>query len=289
MDLQNDLRIIVEKMLDNYGLEYSDEDTIKEKLDRWLNTHFKLITPHPRELVFSEKINSIEISSEFTAAYHSIQKKLKEGTPVNEYLSKTVYIEDEPDYLFFDWGIYHLHLSEEPDPRETRFCKRTSSLLFLYITIEKAYFIDIRSHNEEYVFAQKELLQIIHDEWPELLESFKAKGFTMNENITNAEDIHKLRKGGALLFQKVGDDIYMPMGGGASTARTSLNVTTTSDRITMMVRELEKWVTDNYDDIIKKINLANPDITELDFKLLFNEQGFFLLEQNSKVFYRVQY
>lgn len=289
MNFQNDLREIAEGMLDNFGLQHSSADTTEDKLNRWLNTHFKLIYPTPRELVFSKKILQAPLQNEYQIGYESIKNKLLNGLPVNCHLSKSVFYEDKPDYLFFDWGIYHLHLSTEPDPKNNMFCARTNQLLFLYITKEKAYFIDIRPHDEDYVFAQKELLEIIYEEWQELLEPFRMKGFSIEQNITSAEDIHKLRAAGALIIHKVGNNIYMPMGGGASTAKNSLNITTETDRITIMARNAEKWIEENIIELENRVKSIKPIIDSLDFKLVLNEKGFFIVEQNSKTAYKLEY
>ena len=283
MDFQKDLREIAENMLDYYGLKHTPPETTEDKLHRWLNTQFKLIEPLPRKLFFSKKIQNHSLPADLIDGYDLVKAKLTNGVDVNGHLSKSIFYNDKPDYLFYDWGIYHLHLSKEQDSKNRFFLKRTDELLFLYLNKANAYLIDIRPHNEDYVFAQKELLQIIHEEWIEVLEPFKLKGMMVAQEINNAEDIHKLRDAGVLVVHKVGNDSYMPMGGGLSTAATSINVTTESDRLTIMARNAEKWINENIIDVKRQINLVKPEIVDFDFKLLMNDKGFFIYEINSKI------
>ena len=289
MNFQKDLREITENMLNRYGLKHTTFETTEQKVLRWLNTNYKLIDPIPRKLFFSEKILNTSLTTELKEGYEYIKNKLTNGMDVNCHLSKNIFSEDKPDYLFYDWGIHHFHLSRGKDSKNSYFSKRTDQLLFAYINDENAYLIDIRPHNEDYVFAQKELLHIIHKEWNELLDRFKIKGISVEQEFNSAEDIQKLRAGGVLIMHKVGNDIYIPMGGGVTTAATSIAVRTETDRLISMTRNAEKWLSENINDIELEIKRNNPTIQGLEFKLIFNEKGFSILENESKTYFKIQY
>jgi hypothetical protein len=87
--------------------------------------------------------------------------------------------------LLYDWGIHHIHFAPGG----------TKDLLFACISPDTAYFITIMDHEKEggsIIWANSDLIEIIHNNWPEILVPYRYKG-KENSNITN-ELRSKLRK-----------------------------------------------------------------------------------------------
>ena len=96
------------------------------------------------------------------------------------------------DDLLNDWGIHHLHLGTEYNKRGK--IKRSKNLLFCIINSKSVYFINIQEHKANW--ANKELLEIVYDNWSELLDYCNIDKFGQITLISkpNSDKIRKLRK-----------------------------------------------------------------------------------------------
>jgi len=287
MDFIKDLRKIAETILDHYGLICSATEDIEVILRRWVNMQLKLITPVPRKVFCSPKIQSISLQPNEKQSLDVIKTKLENGADVNGYMSKNIFQEDHTDYLFSDWGIYHFHLNIEQDPTNPYFIKRSDNLLFLMLRKESAYLIDVRVHDEDYVFAQKELLKIVHDTWPEIIELYRLKGIFIEKEYSN-EEVHELRKAGVMIIQKIGNDSYVPPGGGITTAATAVNVTTQTDWLLEITRNAENWAKNNTQTLLQEIQKLNPHQTTMDLHLDLNDNGYFVVDLISKIAWKIK-
>lgn len=288
MNFIGDLRIIAELLLNHYGLSHTaGEDTI-DVIRRWVNVQLKLIRPVPRKVFKSHNIQPRTYDATIQQALQSIETKFTNGVDVNGHLSKSIFKDDYTDFLFSDWAVYHLHLSMSPDPENPHFMERSDRLLFVTLNENSVYFIDVREHDEDYVFAQKALLQTIHDNWPEVIEPYRLKGIQIKQDITDPETIHKLRKGGVTVIYRVGDGVYAPAGGGVTTAATSGRVTVESGRLVRMARHAERWATDNSASLLHDIQTVHANQKDLDLHLDLNDNGFFVVEMISKIGWEVK-
>lgn len=69
-------------------------------------------------------------------------------------------------------SIYHLHLSEEIDPRDG-FMQRSDKLLMVRIEDKTVYFIAVVDHNLKNVWSLKRYIEIIKANWPETIERYR--------------------------------------------------------------------------------------------------------------------
>lgn len=289
MDFIKDLRTIAEVLLDHYGLDHLATEDAIDVIRRWVNVHLKLIKTLPRKVFVAPNVDPQALNVPIQQALRAIEMKFVNGADVNGHLSKSIFKEDYTDYLYYDWGIHHLHLSTTQDPTNPFFTQRSDKLLFVTLNDSSVYFIDVRDHDEDYVFAQKALLKVIHDNWPEVVAPYRLKGLDIEQDISNPEDIHKLRKAGVTIIYKVGDAIYAPAGGGITTAATSVKVTTESDKLVRMAREAQQWASENSADLLRDINSVYPKQDQLDLHLDLNDKGFFVVDMTSKVGWQVKF
>jgi hypothetical protein len=287
MNFKKDLREIAEKHLSNYGVSFNSNEDDRIVIDRWINVEIRIIQKKKRVIRISKKIENSSYNEDINAALDLLKKKIENGDDINSYLSKSIFYEDYTDYLFSDWGIHHLHLSIESDPNDSKFMKRSDKLLFVTYNEEEIYFIDIRPHNEQYVFAQKELLEIIESDFPQVIESYRIKdAIDVAIDIEDAPTIKAMREAGYNMLYKVNGKIYAPMGGGftAATLNTkSVRVRMISNDFIRMIRNYEKHIIENktkIEDMIKKIN---PTQNCYNYKLIFTDAGYKVLETNSGI------
>lgn len=93
------------------------------------------------------------------------------------------------------------------------------------------YFLKIiPDHRGNAVFADKELIEIIQDNWPELLDTFRLKCASLEYDLSSQQQ-YKMRKAGVTTPVQIGDSVYVGPGLGITTAGTSLQVQLKSNRI----------------------------------------------------------
>lgn len=287
MNFKKDLREIAEKYLNNYGVSFHSSEDDRIVIDRWINVENRIIPQKTRAIRISKKIENSTYDEDINSALNLLKKKIENGDDINSYLSKSIYYEDYTDYLFSDWGMHHLHLSIESDPNDSKFIKRSDNLLFVTYNEEEIYFIDIRPHNEQYVFAQKELLKIIETDFPQIIENYRIKdAIDVAIDIEDAQTIKTMREAGYNMIYKVKGKIYAPMGGGftAATLNTkSLRVRMVSNDFIRMINNYEKHIEENRATIEDMIKQINPTQTFYNYKLIFTDAGYKVLETNSGI------
>ena len=154
-------------------------------------------------------------------ALSTIEQKLQKGESVLPYLSRKIRDLSYNDLLFNDWGIHHFHLGTNIE--EDSFVNRTGPLLYIVFgdAIDfygkgntDAHLLAVMDHND---FATQELVEILHENWPELPQ-FDMPG---GDRLSDA-DIQRLRNlhTNYCLRLRDGKSCFAP-GGGITGAGTS--------------------------------------------------------------------
>lgn len=194
-----------------------------------------------------------------------IKEKLEKGEDVNDLISNAAMTKDQSQYsdkLLAEWGIYHLHFSSN----------RSGDLLFVKFDRDSsnAFFIDILPHerNGQNTWANINLIQIIHDNWPEIVAP--AQFISSRDKIENPEDVpehlttkmHKtLRKKNASVIVTTYDDAqYLPMGGGLVASGHSVKAIWMRDFVFMRVQELTNVVNEHKEKILEVLGKTCSDI-----------------------------
>ncbi|WP_332402927.1 hypothetical protein [Vibrio metschnikovii] len=175
-----------------------------------------------------------------------IAQKLENGQDINGLLSNKVKKLNQvkhADLLRSEWGIYHLHFKES----------RSEELLFVYLNENNAYLIDILKHEKAdgsvVTWTNTDLIQIMHDNWPHVIESYIYKTDCSTPVLTT-EQRRTLRKNAANTNVVVSDGTeYMPLGGGFSSSKHPAHAVFQSVSMLRIVKQLQVLVKDNYPDI----------------------------------------
>ncbi len=233
---------ILKDILKNNGVNNLDDIAIgeipmyfKEYIFRTLQDGLK------HKVYFSKQLQNNLKYNNFKTVIEDIKNKAQDGQGLTQYLSKGIVKNlKEPDRLLNDWGIIHMHLSN--DIQADGFCKRTNELLFVYrnfLNSTDMYFLDIFEHGR---WNEKEIVEIIHKNWPESIRYFKIDCLEICHNPTNNE-IKDLRKSNINSAIELSDGTaYMAIGGGMT--MTGTNMWSMMDQINSLkfFRKIEKEI-----------------------------------------------
>ena len=172
-----------------------------------------------------------------------IVNKLLHGNDVKALLSNRVRKLNQSkfaDLLLAEWGIHHLHFEES----------RSNELLFIYFSESDAYLIDILQHEKAdgsvVTWTNTDLIQVMHDNWPNLLRPYIFKTNSQSPVLTT-EERRTLRNRAVTTSVIVNDGTeYMPIGGGYSASKHPTHAIVQSNFLYLTVKQLQTTVEQNY-------------------------------------------
>lgn len=282
-NLQNQLKEQIlsyfEKNKFFYGHKKNKNKAIKKLntdklLELYIYLQKRMITPIKRNVILSNeliyKITHKEINNDLINAINIIKMEFENGIDVNPRLSKSLEQISFNDKLLNDWNIYHLHLSNHKNNKEYYFYDRTSQLLFIYLTNSTAYFLDIcdEHKNNPVIFSQQKLLKIIDDNWHDLLSKYRLSEIV---SVDVKDDLNRAiaRNKNTFYFETINGKVYLPPGGGLTSAGTSQRCLKITDDIineikTILYYYLKKYQSSNsINDLSFKIKLEKDKINVL--------------------------
>jgi len=158
---------MLDNQLDDLGY-ISNKPT--DPLDKWCLIYEKVERTIPSgisQVLLSQEIVLRAKYSTLLPVIDEIKNKMLAGEDISAYQSKSAEKFEYHDRLLNHWGIYHLHLNPI-STLKNGYVKRADDLLFLRIEGNTAYLIDIRDHSEINVWEQRELIEYVDNNWPDL-------------------------------------------------------------------------------------------------------------------------
>ena len=233
---RHSLANIFKKEIAELGFEPSKLKSDEDVLHAYCSYSHRLIEKRPRTI---HKADTFVCPKEVKEGLDWLESKIKQGKSIIPHLNTAIQ-KDKLDGLLYDWGIHHLHLGLKLET--TGFVERTGPVLFAVFRPNDVYFVDVRDHEG---WSDKELLEIINRNWPELLSIYRMTDVKPEATFTE-EDIISLRKAGVNTFHELSDgNSYLSMGGGITTAGTSQEAVRTYIEIVRMLGDIEKNIRDN--------------------------------------------
>lgn len=277
MNFFRDWTDILRKELINYGFDIDKDNTPRGICMMYFNLKRRLITPTSREILFSKKF---KCPDDLKDGLEKIKKRVKNGDNLLPYLSKNLNDLDYDDDMLNDWGVYHLHLGEEI--KDSGFVERTGPLLFARFDDEFAYFIDVYEHG---VWTKKEIVERIHDNWPDSIKEYRLEDIIGLSQSCNDKERKILRDAGvSTLIEVELGVVYAPIGGGYATDGSSTEVVIECDRYAHILKNYEETIRDNIDKLISAALESGKEIKEsLHFVLQFKEKDIIALETNTQI------
>lgn len=245
---------------------------------QYCNLRLRLIKPVPRKIFFSKEFLCPD---EHEEALQLLINKIEKGEDLTPYLSKKINDLDSKDYLLNDWGIHHLHLGILENDK--KISPRTNDLLYVVVKNDNLYLLQVMNHKD---FVEPNLLKILHNNWPELIEFYRYLGASSVPNNLSKDEIASSRKNGQIYFIEVAKNaVYCSPGGGYASSRDSLKVVRLSDAIHTTLLKMEDDIKSNFSyhkNLIQNISGYNGK--QYIFEVALKEcDTLLVLEKNSKV------
>lgn len=264
-----------------------------ELLALYFNWRNRLIPVQPRQVLRSTEFDQNPIVADRPTVIAEIIRDIEQGSKLAKYLSRRVLIGFELprnpnkkhlrrlqhlDLLLNEWGVHHFHLSTNVEP--DGFVERDYPLLFVIFRADKAYLLDIGTHE---TFEDERLAQIAISNWPhdQLFVEIKGIiGLQRGKPYTNDER-KKLRSAGISSFIQVGNRVFSPAGG-ISTAGTSTQVSLSSNRIMRALKKFEEHARVDPSSIVAFIQQYGGKPSDpMEFEFALFQNGFGVIEKTS--------
>ena len=201
----------------------------------YLGTTRRLIRLRPRRIHRSKEFSCPE---QHMAALAKIERMIENGEDLTARISTDILQLKNVDVMLNCLGIHHLHLGErvERKGKDVGFIKRTPLLLYSHFTDTDAYFLDVMDHE---AFASQTVIDIMHENWPALLDEFRMTGVTPSPPLS-AEDRFDLACAGISTLATTRDGtVYMPPGGGVMSSGDNADDIMATNRLMNHLHELQ--------------------------------------------------
>ncbi len=288
MNWQTEIIRLIEEYYKSIDIKYTPSRDVHRCVIDFLNLELKLIKPVPRKIFISDTLKTRKIPTENFQGLLEIDSKIQVGKDITFHQSREAFNPSYNDPLLNDWLIHHLHLSDWKKSGD-KFYARTKLVLFVAFTPTQAFFIDVRPHGkngEPYVFAKKELLEIIDNNWTELLKDYTTEDTMMMIHNVTDEEREKARKSGLMLgMTEVNGKIIVNPGIGVVTSGHNIVLVKKANAIMRFVQESLMEIDKNKEEMRAVLSdKSGFEIKELDVCLhRFEDWPYFrVYEKNSK-------
>ena len=192
INLYRDFADAIRHKMESDGYHISsvnDDDEAAMRIYAKLNR--RIIEPLPRQILEASNFDP----SSYQSGIAKLENAIRNGESLSPYMSKTITEAGFRDSMLDHWGIYHFHLGTELE-ESGNFMRRTKDILLCRVDDRYAYFIKVLPHgrNVSAPWYEKELIEIIHDNWPESIRHALAIGVTAISPRLNDQEIAELRK-----------------------------------------------------------------------------------------------
>ena len=202
------------------------------------------IQARPRNI---EKAPQFRCPPDRLEGLHGLEGAILTGADLRPYRSRRIESTKFLDGLLDHWNIHHFHLGGKIEA--DGFVERTNELLFCLVEDDCVYLITVMSHSPP-PWAKKELITIIHENWPSVLEDCRVRGATKLRWELRDEDRQELRKAGVATFLDMPDGtIYIDPGVGLTSGREHFLDLRDADKIKRTAAFVESQIEANWREI----------------------------------------
>lgn len=241
MTFESDIRGQISDWLATNG--YSTKGDLRTLVIRYQNITRRIPPRMEWHLQLSNGLVEKALPKGIQEGLDYFMEQAKSGADLRPFLSALLRHGDYADLLLSDWGIYHFHLGTKLAKIGSRkgFVKGTDELLFAIADPENAamYLIDIHPH--ESGFTNQDLLRVLEENWPELLDRHALQRVTPSYKDLSDEEVELLRSGRInVAYGTPGGRTVAMMGGGITTAKTNAQDVRKADYLVWRVRQAEE-------------------------------------------------
>ena len=221
----------------------------------------------------------------YALALDEFISKAEKGESLIPFLSDKLMDASYSDGMLNDWGIYHFHLTRQFKPNG--WAKRSDYEIFAYVTDTDIYLLQVYEHKDPLLYCRRELVGIIYDNWPELLEKFHLKEVSGLSEKYDDEQYMKLREANISTFVELGENkVFGMIGGGYMSDGSFGEALRAADFWHNRLKEIEELFVENIDMLCGLIGQVSVcESKEYIVKLLWieNEYEFTFCEMNHHV------
>lgn len=184
-----------------------------------------------------------------------LEKAFAAGAEVWPWQSKLIDRLGFEDGLYNDYRVVHFHLGV--GYHSSGYINRTGELLFAIVDSKSVYEIGIYQHKD---WFELDILDIIDLNWPQLLDSVTINGLDVAGCPTTRDEVKALRAANVTTIMKLRSGrIIGPLGGGLTTAGTSLESVQSADYWAKLLRNGDKLICNSISDDVHRGNLQSKD------------------------------
>lgn len=261
IDLQNDLRGQLYRRLGKAGYKDVDEEHAVLQFYKLLK---RQIAPRPRRVLYSKEFTCPE---KYEQALNEFEEKARRGDDIRPYMSSKLRFADYDDLLLNDWGIQHFHLTRWFNKDGS--AKSSNYEIFAYVTDAALHMIQVYHHQAEDLYSKQEMVRIIRDNWPWLIEKFHIDGALELEEKFDDHAYGEIRKAHVGTFVELEEgEIYGMIGGGYASNGFSLEALRNADFWLNRLGTFQKVAVENAVWIGQTINrMVDSDKKYCDMKM----------------------
>lgn len=249
MNLLRDLGTLVRHSLARAGYDVSPIETDDHRLAlvTWNKVNRYAIKPLPRQVLKARGFNP----QGHEVGIALLENAIRNGDPLQRHMTKRVADIVARDGLLDHWDVHHLHLGTEID-QKSGLIKRTNHILLCRFDDERAYFIMVTPHGARTpnTWYQQEILEIIHNNWPESIGSARVPGVSKVSPNFDDDGIKKLRQVHLNTLLQVSDGtVYAEPGFGTTGDGTNVDDLMRANMVVHAARRTEAHIVDELPQI----------------------------------------
>lgn len=277
LDLRGDFYKCIENEVNRLkadGFKFSSKKNDVSYIAEFFNLIERIPVPRPRKI---HKSKTFFCPKELQNNLEVLENKILKGEAITNYLSKKIIDSHFSDSMLYDFGITHLHLGKEGNSKDEPFVERTGKILYCVLKDDDAYFLTIDDHKK---WSDIRFIEIMKDNFPELLEKHKIEGLELGREITN-EERENLHKHNIISVLQIDKEMFTPIGGGVTMNGLSLRGMLNAINQLRFVDYLEKEALSIYEENKESIISETGNIEDLEFHFSDFDNPLFLYDKNN--------
>ena len=283
MNFFDDFREIVINKLKSIGAGVNPKNVsnTNKLFLQYLQVLDKLFVPHQKlDVLFSQELmqKMVSFSKGTQNAIKDIKRRLEEGINILGYFSKDVCKSGVVDMLVRNWNIYHAHV-DMPWNEAQKHVKRSNNLLFFTHKGCKVYFLDILPHPKGDEWPTKHFLEIIYDNWNDLLNI--APCVTSVKPSLSDKELYLARKRGVYVMVPVRDCVVFPPNLGIASSRDNNLAVRKLGHYMKNLKYWQKWLTEHENELLNELKVqTNKKSINLQWSLVdFDDKDLWIYEK----------
>jgi len=240
LNFEEDLKLQFAGWLSANG--YPGEGDLQTLVRRYRNITRRIPACIEWELQVSRNLAAKSLPKKIEKGLAHFMEQARGGADLRPFLSDKIDCADYRDLMFYDWSIYHFHLGTKlaKEGKRRGFIEGTDDLLFAIADRETATMYLINTHPHEGGFTNQDLLRIIEENWPEILDRYTLHGVSPSYDGLSSEELGMLRSGGVnVVLRTPGGRTLAPMGGGITTDKSSFQDVRLANHLAWRARQAE--------------------------------------------------